>query len=67
MLRLILFFALIAMIAVAFASIMLALRAISPQHGDKSGDTMPKTLQTISYVLLIVLMFGVITGWMGAA
>lgn len=25
----------------------------------------PKTTQTISYVLLILLMFGVVTGWLG--
>ncbi len=25
----------------------------------------PKTAQTISYVLLILLMFGVVTGWLG--
>jgi hypothetical protein len=28
---------------------------------------MPATFQTIAYVLLIVLMFGVATGWLGAA
>ncbi len=30
-------------------------------------DTMPATFQTIAYVVLIVLMFGVATGWLGAA
>lgn len=25
----------------------------------------PETAKTISYVLLIVLMFGVVTGWLG--
>jgi predicted phage tail protein len=33
----------------------------------KKGDTLPATFQTIAYVLLIVLMFGVATGWLGAA
>jgi cell division protein FtsX len=33
----------------------------------KKVDTMPATFQTIAYVLLIVLMFGVATGWLGAA
>ena len=35
-----------------------------PRHKD---DTMPATFHTIAYVLLIVLMFGVATGWLGAA
>lgn len=26
---------------------------------------LPDTVKTISYVLLIVLMFGVVTGWLG--
>ena len=33
----------------------------------KKEDSMPATFHTIAYVLLIVLMFGVATGWMGAA
>lgn len=33
----------------------------------KKEITMPATFQTIAYILLIVLMFGVATGWMGAA
>lgn len=33
----------------------------------KKDDTMPATFHTIAYVLLIVLMFGVATGWLGAA
>ncbi len=33
----------------------------------KKEDTMPATFHTIAYVLLIVLMFGVATGWLGAA
>ena len=37
-----------------------------PARGPKE-DTMPATFQTIAYVLLIVLMCGVATGWLGAA
>lgn len=33
----------------------------------KKEDTMPATFQTIAYILLIVLMCGVATGWLGAA
>ena len=33
----------------------------------KKEDTMPATFHTVAYILLIVLMFGVATGWLGAA
>ncbi len=65
--RLILLVLLVAAFAVAFSAIALALRAISPQDKGAVGDTMPKTFSTIAYVLLIMLMFGVATGWLGAA
>lgn len=43
----------------------------APQHTPlaprKKEDTMPATFHTIAYVLLIVLMCGVATGWLGAA
>ena len=49
------------------ASVMMALRMMStPQVTGSRGDTMPKTFSTIAYVLLIVLMFGIVTGWLGA-
>lgn len=31
------------------------------------GTAMPKSISKIAYVLLIVLMFGVASGWLGAA
>ena len=33
---------------------------VKPEEAD-----VPSTVKTVSYVLLIVLMFGVITGWLG--
>ena len=42
-------------------------RPTAPTLPRKKEDTMPATLQTIAYVLLIVLMCGVATGWLGAA
>lgn len=38
-----------------------------PKPARTKEDTMPATFQTIAYVLLIVLMCGVATGWLGAA
>lgn len=29
------------------------------------GNTLPDTFKNIAYALLIVLMFGVVTGWLG--
>lgn len=66
MARLILFVLLIAGVALAFASVMLALRAVGPRAEPQRGDTMPDTFRTIAYVLLVLLMFGVVSGWLGA-
>lgn len=38
--------------------------AVSVRSGAEEID-MPKSMTTLSYVLLIVLMFGVVTGWLG--
>lgn len=48
-----------------FVAVLLAARVV--QSGvDAAGEAnVPKTAKTISYVLLVVLMFGVITGWLG--
>ena len=67
MMRLVLFVFLLAGLVLAFASVMIALRVIAPSHTSGTGDSMPRTFSTIAYVLLILLMFGVVTGWLGAA
>lgn len=40
-------------------------RAIMTAVNSKQEASVPKTAKTISYLLLIVLMFGVVTGWLG--
>lgn len=40
-------------------------RSAAPRN--RNEDAMPKTFRNIAYVLLVVLMFGVVTGWLGAA
>lgn len=67
MARLILFllFLAAAMIVItAFADMVRSLGTL-PQRVKPRGDTMPDTFKTVAYVLLIMLMFGVITGWLG--
>jgi cell division protein FtsX len=66
MFRLVLFVLLVAAIALALTSVMLALRSYA-LPAAKPEDTMPTTFRNIAYVLLILLMFGVVTGWLGAA
>ncbi len=67
MARLFMLVMLIAAIAVAVAAVSVALRAVAPNANQAAGDNMQDTVSKIAYVLLIVLMFGVATGWLGAA
>lgn len=66
MARLILLLVFIAVLAATLASTMVVLRSISAQTAQSRGTmTMPKTFHTIAYALLIVLMMGVASGWIG--
>ena len=67
MARLILVLLFVAAIALALVSVMIALRIASPQSDGPTGGSMPKPFTTIAYVLLILLMFGVTSGLLGAA
>jgi hypothetical protein len=69
MTRLILFVLLVAAVALALASVITAMRSFGSLVSGVKGvsTTMPDTFRTIAYVLLIILMFGVATGWLGAA
>lgn len=40
-------------------------RVITATAQSAKEASVPETTKTISYVLLIVLMFGVVTGWLG--
>ncbi|RYH01863.1 hypothetical protein EU805_11780 [Salipiger sp. IMCC34102] len=66
MLRLVLFLFLIAGVALAFASVMAALRAAAP-NVPSTETSMPRPFRLIAFVLLFVLMTGLATGWLGAA
>ena len=62
--RLILLLALFVIAVFAVTSMLRAAKVV--QDAVQSGDTMPDTFQRVAYVLLIVLMFGICTGWLGA-
>ncbi len=62
--RLILLLALFVIAIIAVTSMLNAVKAI--QRPAPMGDSMPDTFQRIAYVLLILLMFGICAGWLGA-
>ena len=66
MMRLILFLFLLSGTVLAFAGAMAMLRGLSDAPFQR-GQTMPRPFQLIAFVLLILLMLGVSTGWLGAA
>jgi hypothetical protein len=66
MIRLILFFFLVAAVALALASVMVMLRSGAAAIGGEGPVTMTKPVQRVTFVLLMVLMLGVVTGWLGA-
>jgi hypothetical protein len=41
--------------------------AVAQTTAGKDTDDMPAKFRRITYVLLVVLLFGVTTGWLGAA
>lgn len=72
--RLLLFFALLALlIAIVIILMTIFLRTLDvgqkmlvPFYGqNKEGQMIPTPFQKITYVALIVLLFGVATGWLG--
>ena len=66
MVRLILLVAFVAVVAIAITALLGTIAAISLATAGKDTDDMPAKFQRITYVLLVVLLFGVTTGWLGA-
>jgi hypothetical protein len=50
--------------AIAVAAFWLGQRAVLATQSMREAR-LPDTVKTISFVLLILLMFGVVTGWLG--
>lgn len=67
MMRLILLILLVAAVLIAFTAMLGTMQAVASLAKPKQEDTMPATFQKIAYAVLILLMLGVSTGWLGAA
>ena len=65
MVRLILVVAFVAVIAIAIIAVLGTMMAVTATSAGKDTDDMPAKFRRITYVLLIVLMFGVASGWLG--
>jgi cell division protein FtsX len=69
MVRLIIILLLIAALALAAASVITLLRSVVQPvaaPGPERGDPMPDTIRNVAFGLLLVLLLGVATGWLGA-
>lgn len=67
MIRLIYLIAIVAVVAIAIAALLRTVLAVGQVVTGKDEDTMPARVRRITYVLLIVLLFGVTSGVLGAA
>ena len=68
MFRLVLLLFFVTIIAVAALGVVKMARDITTASTSLTQeDKMPETIQRIAYVALIILMFGVVSGWLGAS
>ena len=67
MLRLILLIAFVAVAAIAIIALLGTMRTVAQVTSGKDDENMPQTFKRIAYVALVVLLFGVTSGWLGAA
>jgi len=67
MMRLVLFAAFIAILALAIVVLLGTMRDVAPSQGRKDTAMIPARMRRITYVLLVLLLFGVTTGLLGAA
>ena len=67
MARLVIVLALVVLMVMAIGAVLNMAKSMQTSATHALGDNMPKTFQRIAYVVLILLMFGVVTGWLGAA
>ena len=67
MLRLILLLSFVAILAMGFLAVLGAVRVMAGGATEKDPDPMPAPFRRISYIVLVVLMFGVASGWLGSA
>lgn len=65
MVRLIFIVAFVAVVAIAFTALLGTMMAVARTSAGKETDDMPAKFRRITYVLLVVLLFGVTSGWLG--
>lgn len=65
MIRLVLLFAFLLILAAGALFLLGLLRWVSGPASPKGVDTLPDTFRTIAYIILIVLMFGITSGFLG--
>jgi len=65
MVRLILVLAFVAVLAIAIAAVLGTMVAVAQTSAGKDTRTMPAKFRRITYVLLVVLLFGVTSGLLG--
>ena len=56
----------VAVVMTALAGMALVRAGADAARGSLSEDRMPDTFRNIAFVLLLLLMLGVVTGWLGA-
>jgi len=65
MVRFILVLAFVAVLAIAIAAVLGTMVAVAQTSAGKDTRTMPAEFRRITYVLLVVLLFGVTSGLLG--
>lgn len=66
MIRLILLMFFIVVLVIAALALPALMQQIAGMVRAESGDDMSKTIQNIAYAMLVVLLCGITTGWIGA-
>ena len=67
MVRLILLVAFVAVAAIAITGLIRTIQDVTAGGVGEDDNMMPAKFRRITYVLLVVLLFGVTSGWLGAA
>lgn len=65
MVRLIFVVAFVAVVVIAITAVLGTMMTIGQTAAGKDTNDMPAKFRRITYVLLVVLLFGVTTGWLG--
>lgn len=64
--RLLLLLLIIALLGFAIAGLAKVGRELATTFHSIKGDFMPSSIRNIAFAILVVVMFGVTSGWLGA-